>query len=225
MKKINEDDGLQTLMDLYEEENIDTTARYTKTSDDEPRSFVDIYNDEEKVKKSKLKPVKRMKKPFWNLQYYGVAILTGLAIVFLLIFIDAIFINDAYLDSTFYLIFIGIFTGYAIITYFLVKSGNKRRKQEIEVWERSLGDAKEFVYQMHLIDKAIDDKIEHEHREYERITQEYKENLPKVQCPYCKSMDTVKISMMSTMASTAMWGLNSKKIGKQWHCNNCKSNF
>ena len=225
MKKINEDDGLQTLIDLYEEENIDATKKCKKLSNEDERSFVDIYDDEEKVKKSKSEPVKRMKKPFWNLQYYGVAILTGLAIVFLLIFIDAIFINDTYLNSTFYLIFIGIFAGYAIITYFLVKSGNKRRKQEIEVWERSLGDTKEFAYQMHLIDKAINDKIEHEHMEYERSKQEYKESLHKVQCPYCKSMNTVKISMMSTIASTAMWGLNSKKIGKQWYCNNCKSNF
>ena len=46
-----------------------------------------------------------------------------------------------------------------------------------------------------------------------------------VECPYCHSMNTSKIGTVSRMTSTAMFGLASKKIGKQWHCNNCKSDF
>lgn len=46
-----------------------------------------------------------------------------------------------------------------------------------------------------------------------------------VQCPYCKSYDTTKITAGSRMASAVMWGVASNKLGKQWHCNKCKSNF
>lgn len=44
-------------------------------------------------------------------------------------------------------------------------------------------------------------------------------------CPYCHSMNTSKIGTVSRMTSTAMFGLASKKLGKQWHCNSCGSDF
>ncbi len=47
----------------------------------------------------------------------------------------------------------------------------------------------------------------------------------KVKCPYCNSTNVKKITTGSRMVSTAMVGINSSKIGKQWHCNNCSSNF
>lgn len=46
-----------------------------------------------------------------------------------------------------------------------------------------------------------------------------------VKCPYCQSTDTKKISGTSRFMSTGIFGLASKKIGKQWHCNKCKSDF
>lgn len=46
-----------------------------------------------------------------------------------------------------------------------------------------------------------------------------------VKCPYCGSCDVKKISTGSRVVSVSMTGLASKKIGKQWHCNNCNSNF
>lgn len=46
-----------------------------------------------------------------------------------------------------------------------------------------------------------------------------------VECPYCHSMNTSKIGTVNRMVSTSMFGLASKKIGKQWHCDNCKSDF
>lgn len=49
--------------------------------------------------------------------------------------------------------------------------------------------------------------------------------IAKIECPYCHSMNTSKIGTVSRMASTAMFGLASKKIGKQWHCNSCGSDF
>lgn len=47
-----------------------------------------------------------------------------------------------------------------------------------------------------------------------------------VKCPYCNSTDTRKISAMSKAGSVALWGVfASRKISKQWHCNDCKSDF
>ncbi len=48
---------------------------------------------------------------------------------------------------------------------------------------------------------------------------------PTITCPYCKSTNTKKISSMSRMFSGGLFGLGSKKIGKQWHCNSCGSDF
>lgn len=48
---------------------------------------------------------------------------------------------------------------------------------------------------------------------------------PLVFCPYCGSADTRRISTASRTASVAVVGVASSKIGKQWHCNKCKSDF
>lgn len=47
-----------------------------------------------------------------------------------------------------------------------------------------------------------------------------------VHCPYCNSIDVKKISTTSKVASAALWGVFAAgKVSKQWHCNNCKSDF
>lgn len=46
-----------------------------------------------------------------------------------------------------------------------------------------------------------------------------------IECPYCKSTNVTKISTSGRIVSVGLFGLGSKKIGKQWHCNNCKSDF
>lgn len=46
-----------------------------------------------------------------------------------------------------------------------------------------------------------------------------------VECPYCHATNIRKISATSRVASTLMFGLGSKKIGKQWHCDKCGSDF
>lgn len=47
-----------------------------------------------------------------------------------------------------------------------------------------------------------------------------------ITCPYCKSTNTKKISGISKAGSIALWGVFAMgKAGKQWHCNNCKSDF
>ena len=54
------------------------------------------------------------------------------------------------------------------------------------------------------------------------------ENLtsPKVECPYCHSTNTKKISGISKAGSVALFGVFAAgKVSKQWHCNNCSSDF
>lgn len=46
-----------------------------------------------------------------------------------------------------------------------------------------------------------------------------------VTCSYCGSANVRKIGFVSRAVSAELWGLGSKKIGKQWHCNSCGSDF
>lgn len=47
-----------------------------------------------------------------------------------------------------------------------------------------------------------------------------------VECPYCHSTNTKKISTTSKVGSVALFGIFAiGKVSKQWHCNNCKSDF
>ena len=49
------------------------------------------------------------------------------------------------------------------------------------------------------------------------------ENIPK--CPTCSSIKIRKISVTSKVASVAMWGVLSRKVHKQWHCDTCGSEW
>lgn len=44
-------------------------------------------------------------------------------------------------------------------------------------------------------------------------------------CTYCGSTNIKKIGLLNRAISTELWGLGSKKIGKQFHCNNCGADF
>lgn len=47
-----------------------------------------------------------------------------------------------------------------------------------------------------------------------------------VKCPYCNSTNTNKISTISKAGNAAIFGIFAiGKISKQWHCNNCNSDF
>ncbi len=47
-----------------------------------------------------------------------------------------------------------------------------------------------------------------------------------VECPYCHSTDTKKISTMSKAAHTALFGIFSvSRNSKQFHCNDCGADF
>lgn len=98
-------------------------------------------------------------------------------------------------------------------------------------------------YQDYLREQADPGCIERERKEADRkqealkdakMMQEMNERIKtqqdlasgkRVVCPYCKSTNTEKISTMSRAVSVSLVGAASGKIGKQWHCKNCGSNF
>lgn len=45
------------------------------------------------------------------------------------------------------------------------------------------------------------------------------------ECPYCHSKNTKKITTTAKAINTAVFGIFGTKRHKQWHCNNCKSDF
>lgn len=59
--------------------------------------------------------------------------------------------------------------------------------------------------------------------ELERQKQAMKNTSPK--CPYCGSFNTSKIGNVTRGISVGLLGLASSKIGKQWHCDHCGSDF
>lgn len=48
-------------------------------------------------------------------------------------------------------------------------------------------------------------------------------NVPK--CPTCGSTNIQKISGLSKAGSVALWGIFSRKVHKQWHCDSCGSEW
>ena len=85
--------------------------------------------------------------------------------------------------------------------------------------------------------KAMTELYENDPIEYQLKMSQFKANLKqqesskkveednKVHCPYCNSTNVNKISGLSKAGSIAMFGIFSRKVHKQWHCNNCGSDF
>lgn len=61
----------------------------------------------------------------------------------------------------------------------------------------------------------------------EKVRQEQEETKkpPTITCPYCQSTDCSKIGVVGRSVSFGMFGFGSGKVGKQWHCRKCKSDF
>lgn len=63
-----------------------------------------------------------------------------------------------------------------------------------------------------------------EQRKKETLIQNY-EYRNNVECPYCHSKNTKKITTTAKAINTAVFGIFGTKRHKQWHCDNCKSDF
>lgn len=84
----------------------------------------------------------------------------------------------------------------------------EQERKEAERKQQALKDAK-MMQEMH-----------------ERIkTQQDLTSGKRVVCPYCKSTNTEKISTVSRAVSVSLVGAAGGKLGKQWRCKNCSSNF
>ncbi len=69
---------------------------------------------------------------------------------------------------------------------------------------------------------AEQEKKDEERRE--RLYRSYR-SATIVNCPYCNSINTSKISTTSKAVNTAIFGIWGTKRHKQWHCNQCGSDF
>lgn len=104
---------------------------------------------------------------------------------------------------------------------------NSLKEQFIEDFIKSSPEFDEYLfehrdqdlYNRHMSNKA---KLEHGKAILEGRD---KGNSFGVSCPYCHATNVKKISTASRMVSTGFFGLGSKKIGKQWHCTKCGSDF
>lgn len=50
-------------------------------------------------------------------------------------------------------------------------------------------------------------------------------NTPIIECPYCHSINTTKITAAAKAVNIALFGLHGNKRKYQWYCNDCKSDF
>lgn len=101
-----------------------------------------------------------------------------------------------------------LIVGICLGIYF-VNSADKKYQQAINDFEE---------YKQQVVNEEIE-KIQHEIME-----QQIAESI-QLHCPYCNSTDISKIGVVNRAVSVGTLGLASNKIGKQWHCNKCKSNF
>ncbi len=66
---------------------------------------------------------------------------------------------------------------------------------------------------------------EQEEKREKGLNRKFSQPVPLVYCPYCNSVNTSKISTTSKVVNTALFGIFGTKRHKQWHCNNCNSDF
>lgn len=72
-------------------------------------------------------------------------------------------------------------------------------------------------------ERALERELAQE--KYKQKMEEYKYQ-NNAECPYCHSKNTKKISGFSKAGSVALFGVFAMgKVSKQWHCNQCKSDF
>lgn len=123
------------------------------------------------------------------------------------------------------------------------KSSNKLIKNNIDKIYSSFNGEFFSWYSDYLREQADPGILERERKQWEQeqknlqIAHDMRKMQAKIQlqqdlasgkrvvCPYCKSTNTEKISTVSRAVSVSLVGAASSKLGKQWHCNNCNSNF
>lgn len=103
--------------------------------------------------------------------------------------------------------------------------------------EKSMPTWEDVVRYKYLKKVKLDDNLSSKRSKNEKEKQEYEINKfknnytqnnytkPTITCPYCQSTNTKKIGVVGRSVSFGLFGFGSGKVGKQWHCNNCNSDF
>lgn len=91
----------------------------------------------------------------------------------------------------------------------------------------NLSDQEKNSYRIHFLGKIPDDELIYKRVQYEKQVHKNIEQIgaEHVECPYCHSHNTKKITNTSKTINTALFGIFGTKRHKQWHCNNCSSDF
>lgn len=96
---------------------------------------------------------------------------------------------------------------------FSIEEYNKQVKKQIELNQRLTEWHRKKLLEQQSKNIAI------------MLKDEEKRNIS-VSCPYCKSNNTSKITITNKAVHTAIFGMWSMgRNTKQWHCNNCNSDF
>lgn len=106
----------------------------------------------------------------------------------------------------------------------LLKNATKEEKPHVNerAWRKFLYNNPEFD------EEVFEKRLEEERIRHQKIQERLDSRSSSWDtpfCPYCRSPYVKKITTGERMISTAMFGLGSSKVGKEWHCQICKSNF
>ena len=78
----------------------------------------------------------------------------------------------------------------------------------------------------YLLYRFVFSKKAKEKRRQRKLEKERKQQAIVVECPYCHSTKTKKITTSSKVINTLAFGVFATSSNvKEWHCDNCNSNF
>ena len=99
----------------------------------------------------------------------------------------------------------------------------KLKQQFIDEYIKSSPEFDQYLFD-HRDEDLFNRRMENKTKlDYGKAILEEQSRSPK--CIYCGSSNIRKIGLLNRVVSAELWGLGSKKIGKQFHCNNCGADF
>lgn len=88
--------------------------------------------------------------------------------------------------------------------------------------EQSLKELKDLTIKMN----EVHEKVQKLNSSLPRANNTKNEKtIPVIECPYCHGINTKKIGTVNRGIGFTLFGFASSKVGRQWHCNTCGSDF
>ena len=101
-----------------------------------------------------------------------------------------------------------------------------RSDEEYETICKTCKNEMKFVWEHDYKPKAGLTAIKNSNGNQKNNTEFYTTDASVIECPYCHSTNTKKITNSSKAVHTALFGVFSlSRNSKQFHCNNCKADF